>query len=197
MESQNNQADLSTVIVQNELGRIVCMGSGLTGLGECVNMSHTNYLKTPSGNETSIWDGIVPDHLIPASKYTYSATWFEDGKTYSSFTELTPDGLINITLHHKASLIGSKEVCMGKAITNLEECVNMIQTNYIIAPSGNETSMWDGNIPATQMARLFPGSLSQPYTYSTTWVEDEKDYSSITRVNKNGGITVKLSFKDR
>ncbi|QIX61682.1 hypothetical protein FY528_10780 [Hymenobacter lutimineralis] len=83
--------------------RSVCMTADLTGLSTCVNMNQTQYLITPSGNETSVWKGTVPAELRPAKTLVKDATWQERGRTFDTHSVTTPDGKISLTLHYKAN----------------------------------------------------------------------------------------------
>lgn len=87
-----------------------CITGDLTGLAQCVNMTQETYVVTPSGNETSVWKGVAPAALRPATALVKDATWQEDGKTYTTHSTTSPSGEVKVTLHYKGATKGKGKV---------------------------------------------------------------------------------------
>ncbi|UOQ54790.1 hypothetical protein [Hymenobacter cellulosivorans] len=66
-------------------------------------MTQTKYTITPSGIETSVWEGVIPNNNdIPKSKKVFKTNiWNECGKYYDSECEKFANGKMVLTLVHK------------------------------------------------------------------------------------------------
>ncbi|WP_303309785.1 hypothetical protein [Hymenobacter sp. BT730] len=100
--SAQNAVQQSKGALVQKTDRQVCMTPALTGLTTCVNMNQTQYLITPSGNETSVWKGVIPASLRPAKTLVKDATWEERGLIFTTHSVTTTSGNISLTLHYKA-----------------------------------------------------------------------------------------------
>ena len=85
------------------------MGLSFLGLNTRVLMILTNEVNTPSGNETTIFEGVISPSvmatLFPAGlvePYTFNTTYLQDGKVYSVYTEVSATGDVTVKLHYKA-----------------------------------------------------------------------------------------------
>jgi hypothetical protein len=81
-----------------------------------------------------------------------------------------------------------RQVCMTAELTGLSQCVNMNQVNYLVTPSGNETSVWKGSAPAT----LRPATT---LVKDATWQENGKTYSTHSTTSPSGEVSLTLHYK--
>ncbi|UOQ54018.1 hypothetical protein [Hymenobacter cellulosivorans] len=81
-----------------------------------------------------------------------------------------------------------RTVCMTADLTGLKQCVNMTQVNYVVTPSGNQTSVWKGTVPA----ELRPATT---LVKEGTWQEGGKTYSARSTTAPSGEISLTLHYK--
>lgn len=78
--------------------RTIDMGNLLTGLNRSLSMVQVKYIITPSGKESSVWQG-VDNSTAPSSKITFPSTaWSECGKGYESKCVRYADGRVTLSL---------------------------------------------------------------------------------------------------
>ena len=76
---------------------------GISGLNNCLTMSQSKFVLTPSGNAMSVWQGTVPEPSRPSQRVVYNSTWNETDQrgvphSYNTEAVTTPDGSIKLTL---------------------------------------------------------------------------------------------------
>ncbi|KAA9333281.1 hypothetical protein F0P96_09910 [Hymenobacter busanensis] len=89
--------------------KVYCIGNtalGIPGLApsECINMTQTKFVITPSGNSISVLEGTLPANVPrPAQRVVFNSTYTETaegptkGRVYDTVAITEPDGRVTYT----------------------------------------------------------------------------------------------------
>ncbi|MBG8555240.1 hypothetical protein [Hymenobacter guriensis] len=82
----------------------------------------------------------------------------------------------------------TQAVCVPAELTGLSACVDMQQTQYLKAPSGNETAVWKGTVPTGQRP-------AKTVIKDATWQERSLSFTTHAVITADGKASLTLQYK--